>query len=89
MLNQLSDKHGYDLNEKSLTICSGLDMVNINYLHVVCPSAEVAKVSTASSSLDSEAWGFFAIPKLNNDALAVPGRCGTLSISDEDVDDKY
>ncbi len=64
-------------------------MVNINYLHVVCPSAEVAKVSTASSSLDSEAWGFFAIPKLNNDALAVPGRCGTLSISDEDVDDKY
>lgn len=41
-------KHGsataQDLDDKSLTICSGLDMVNINYLHVVCESAEQAKV---------------------------------------------
>jgi hypothetical protein len=48
-LNQLMSKHGtntaQELDDKSLTICSGLDMVNINYLHVVCESAEQAKVS--------------------------------------------
>jgi len=49
LLNQLADKHGNDINEKSLTICSGLDMVNINYLHVVCPSVEVAKVKAHRS----------------------------------------
>lgn len=37
-------KHGQDLDAKSLTICSGLDLVNINYLHIVCESAEQAKV---------------------------------------------
>ncbi|XP_046642966.1 1-phosphatidylinositol 4,5-bisphosphate phosphodiesterase-like isoform X1 [Daphnia pulicaria] len=46
-LNQLMSKHGsntaQELDDKSLTICSGLDMVNINYLHVVCESAEQAK----------------------------------------------
>ena len=46
-------KHGsanpQDLDDKSLTICSGLDMVNINYLHVVCQSAEQAKVNTTFS----------------------------------------
>lgn len=45
-------KHGsasaQDLDDKSLTICSGLDMVNINYLHVVCESAEQAKVRMRS-----------------------------------------
>lgn len=45
-------KHGtntaQELDDKSLTICSGLDMVNINYLHVVCESAEQAKVSIIS-----------------------------------------
>ena len=44
LLNQLTSKHGQDLDEKSLTICSGLDMVNINYLHIICPTAEDAKV---------------------------------------------
>ena len=56
LLNQLMTKHGsnsaQELDDKSLTICSGLDMVNINYLHVVCETAEQAKVrNTVVSSL--------------------------------------
>lgn len=43
--NQLASRHGDDLEAKSLTICSGTDYININYQHVVCPSAEIAKVS--------------------------------------------
>ncbi|GFS91513.1 1-phosphatidylinositol 4,5-bisphosphate phosphodiesterase [Trichonephila clavipes] len=32
-----------NLEDVSLTICSGSDMVNINYTHVVCPDVETAK----------------------------------------------
>lgn len=46
-------KHGttstQELDDKSLTICSGLDMVNINYLHVVCETADQAKVFTSKN----------------------------------------
>lgn len=42
--NQLVSRHGENVEEKSLTICSGTDYININYQHVICPSAEVAKV---------------------------------------------
>lgn len=42
--NQLIARHGEQLEEKSLTICSGTDYININYEHVICPSAEIAKV---------------------------------------------
>jgi phosphatidylinositol phospholipase C, beta len=42
--NQLLNRHGDQLEEKSLTICSGTDYININYLHVICPSADIAKV---------------------------------------------
>lgn len=42
--NQLLSRHGEQLEEKSLTICSGTDYININYQHVICPSAEIAKV---------------------------------------------
>lgn len=45
LLNVLQNKHGTDLDEKSLTICSGTDYININYQHIVCPNAETAKVS--------------------------------------------
>lgn len=41
----LVNKHGENLEEKSLTICSGTDYININYQHVVCPDAATAKVS--------------------------------------------
>lgn len=55
-------KHGsntaQELDDKSLTICSGLDMVNINYLHVVCESAEQAKVSIISLSFLLSSAGF-------------------------------
>ncbi|KAI1302345.1 1-phosphatidylinositol 4,5-bisphosphate phosphodiesterase beta-4 [Halotydeus destructor] len=34
---------GQLLEDVSLTICSGTDMVNINYVHVVCPDNETAK----------------------------------------------
>lgn len=44
LCNKLS-KHGTteQLDEKSLTICSGTDYTNINYQHVVCPDAQTAK----------------------------------------------
>lgn len=45
LLNTLINKHGNDLEDKSLTICSGTDYININYQHIVCPTVEVAKVS--------------------------------------------
>ena len=45
LLTQLANKHGENLEEKSLTICSGTDYININYQHVVCPDAATAKVS--------------------------------------------
>lgn len=37
-------KHGPDLEDKSLTICSGTDYININYQHIVCPDVQTAKV---------------------------------------------
>ncbi|KAJ8922881.1 hypothetical protein NQ315_007916 [Exocentrus adspersus] len=44
LLSTLTSKHGQDLEDKSLTICSGTDYININYQHIVCPNAETAKV---------------------------------------------
>lgn len=44
LTNQLFNRHGETLEDKSLTICSGTDYININYQHVICPSAELAKV---------------------------------------------
>ncbi|XP_054260942.1 1-phosphatidylinositol 4,5-bisphosphate phosphodiesterase isoform X2 [Macrosteles quadrilineatus] len=43
LLQQLVNKHGENLEEKSLTICSGTDYININYQHVICPDAATAK----------------------------------------------
>lgn len=43
LANQLFNRHGESLEDKSLTICSGTDYININYQHVICPSAELAK----------------------------------------------
>ncbi|CAG9858517.1 unnamed protein product [Phyllotreta striolata] len=39
----LVNRHGADVEDKSLTICSGTDYININYQHIVCPNAETAK----------------------------------------------
>ncbi|KAK6621314.1 hypothetical protein RUM43_011620 [Polyplax serrata] len=44
LCSQLINKHGHQLEEKSLTICSGTDYININYQHVVCPDAATAKI---------------------------------------------
>uniref|UniRef100_A0A1Q3FK53 1-phosphatidylinositol 4,5-bisphosphate phosphodiesterase n=1 Tax=Culex tarsalis TaxID=7177 RepID=A0A1Q3FK53_CULTA len=44
LFNQLCNKHGENVEEKSLTICSGTDYININMQHVVCPDAATAKV---------------------------------------------
>ncbi|GBP10748.1 1-phosphatidylinositol 4,5-bisphosphate phosphodiesterase [Eumeta japonica] len=41
--SNLVNKHGENLEDKSLTICSGTDYININYQHVVCPDAATAK----------------------------------------------
>jgi len=44
LIKELGKKHdAASLDAKSLTIASGLDLVNLNYTHVVCSSAEVAK----------------------------------------------
>ncbi|CAH0561056.1 unnamed protein product [Brassicogethes aeneus] len=40
----LVGKHGPELENRSLTICSGTDYININYQHIVCPDVETAKV---------------------------------------------
>lgn len=44
LLTPLLNKHGNDLDSKSLSICSGTDYININYQHIVCPDAQTAKV---------------------------------------------
>ena len=41
---QARQKPGVNLDDVSLTICSGTDMVNINYTHVVCQDAETAVI---------------------------------------------
>lgn len=48
LMNQLVNRHGESLEEKSLTICSGTDYININYQHVICPDAATAKVCVCS-----------------------------------------
>lgn len=43
LLQELGTKHAaHSLEDISLTICSGTDMVNINYTHVVCPDPDIA-----------------------------------------------
>ncbi|XP_017792664.1 PREDICTED: 1-phosphatidylinositol 4,5-bisphosphate phosphodiesterase-like isoform X2 [Habropoda laboriosa] len=44
LCNKIS-KHGSmdDIDQKSLTICSGIDYTNIHYQHVVCADAQTAK----------------------------------------------
>lgn len=44
LYNQLTNRHGENLEDKSLTICSGYDYVNVTYQHIVCPDPETAKV---------------------------------------------
>lgn len=50
LLNKLS-KHGTveQLDEKSLTICSGVDYTNITYQHIVLTSAQQAKVKNRNN----------------------------------------
>lgn len=45
LCDKLLNRHGEQLEDKSLTICSGQDYININYQHIVCPDAATAKVS--------------------------------------------
>ncbi|XP_031629124.1 1-phosphatidylinositol 4,5-bisphosphate phosphodiesterase isoform X4 [Contarinia nasturtii] len=44
LLDKLWNKYGEKLDERSLTICSGTDYINVNYQHIVCPDAETAKI---------------------------------------------
>ncbi|XP_063703551.1 1-phosphatidylinositol 4,5-bisphosphate phosphodiesterase isoform X1 [Culicoides brevitarsis] len=44
LMNQLFNRHGEQLEERSLTICSGTDYINVNYQHVICPDAATAKI---------------------------------------------
>lgn len=45
LTDKLLNRHGETLDDKSLTICSGTDYININYQHIVCPDAATAKAS--------------------------------------------
>lgn len=49
--NSLWNKYGESLEERSLTICSGTDYINVNYQHIVCPDAETAKVRVFNACL--------------------------------------
>lgn len=42
--DRLLQKHGQNVEEKMVTICSGLDYVNINLTNIVCKDAEEAQV---------------------------------------------
>ena len=44
LLYELQSRSKENLEDVSLTICSGTDMVNINYTHIVCPDAQTAMV---------------------------------------------
>jgi hypothetical protein len=39
------------VQEKSLTICSGLDMVNINFFNIVCKDAETSQVKQSTARI--------------------------------------
>ncbi|GFU32301.1 1-phosphatidylinositol 4,5-bisphosphate phosphodiesterase beta-4 [Nephila pilipes] len=43
-MTELMSRNKYNLDDVSLTICSGTDMVNINYTHVVCPDPDTAQL---------------------------------------------
>ncbi|KPM06056.1 1-phosphatidylinositol 4,5-bisphosphate phosphodiesterase-like protein 1 [Sarcoptes scabiei] len=43
LFSELQSRFKNNLEELSLTICSGTDMVNINYTHIVCSSTDLAK----------------------------------------------
>ncbi|XP_012264573.2 1-phosphatidylinositol 4,5-bisphosphate phosphodiesterase [Athalia rosae] len=44
LFDRLAGKSEDLLEDRSLTICSGVDYTNINYHHVVCPDAATAKI---------------------------------------------
>ncbi|XP_011494544.1 PREDICTED: 1-phosphatidylinositol 4,5-bisphosphate phosphodiesterase-like [Ceratosolen solmsi marchali] len=44
LYDKLYGKHGEQLEDRSLTICSGVDYTNINYQHVVCPDTHTTKI---------------------------------------------
>ena len=46
MLSPLRAKYGDDILEQSITVCSGLDMVNISLCHFVFQDQKIAEVSS-------------------------------------------
>jgi hypothetical protein len=44
LVNQLRQRRGENFSEMSMTVCSGLDMVNINLNHFVFANKEVLEV---------------------------------------------
>lgn len=54
-----------EIDQKSLTICSGIDYTNIHYQHVICADAKTAKVvkqkkiSYSSSRFNREFRSYF------------------------------
>lgn len=44
---------GKNLDERIVTVCSGLDLVNISYTNFVAASSEVASVSLVSFTINA------------------------------------
>ncbi|KAL5278131.1 PLCB4 family protein [Megaselia abdita] len=47
LLDKIAKKHGvdaYNLDKKSLTICSNTDYIKITYHHIICPDANTASI---------------------------------------------
>jgi hypothetical protein len=53
------------VQEKSLTICSGLDMVNINFFNIVCKDAETSQVCMHMSTSASFSYLTTNVPPLH------------------------
>ena len=54
LTNQVRAKFGEDLLERSLTVCSGLDMVNISLCHLVFPSKKETEVRPKKEKLNQK-----------------------------------
>ncbi|CAG2174538.1 unnamed protein product [Oppiella nova] len=54
LLYELQQRTTGVLEDCSLTICSGYDMVNINYTHIVCPDDQTAK----NDVIEPSEWTF-------------------------------
>jgi hypothetical protein len=56
LADRLITKHGKNVEEKMLAICSGLDYVNVNLTNIICKDVEEAQVMVISALLNGRAF---------------------------------